>query len=293
MDMCDGVIVIPINEFPSSVGSVREAIKEKRLWLQSTFECFKEETAQWKRKHVATSTKKMAPTSSQQRTQIGVKELSCEALVRKDMTSLMNKLTATNKEHIISQMKASVREHIPHVYVDVVWEFMLLCPDIQPLYCDVLLQLSCIMDMRPRLHAIWDAYCMRKEWIPPFDSVATSNEQYDDFCDHVKWKKHASAKIKGFIQMSKRLLLPIECQERILDELLSVLVATYPGTVKLSEIYVDQLTSCLSMCSATLCSTEKVKKLITEWKNVATSTPPSLRFKVYDLYDLLVKRCER
>lgn len=269
---CNDLVEVRVQSFPSAVNAPK--LKEKLQWLQTTFQCFKGGSShEWKRHKVH------QPSSShhQQRPKIGSKELDCEVITKKEVTSLMNKLTTTNKDHICKQLKATLREQFVQVYVDTIWDFMLMCPDQQSLYTDVLLQLSCHIDVKSALKKIIDEYVSSKGWVP--HSFAVGSVDYDEFCDTVKWKKHAIAKIKAIALLCrKQLLHPAihgELINRIIDDSRE---SSREGMYNQFEVYIELLLASPNI-------PRSYDQTICEWKNVATSLNPSLRFKIYDLYE--------
>lgn len=283
--MDNDLIVVEVHDFQHITSSQDASLRKKAEWLKSTFECFKSDAVpQWKKKGVVMS--KPMPV---QRQKIGNKELSCEAIARKDIMSLMNKLTATNKDHIFNQLKSSLRENYAELYVKCIWDFMLLCPEQQNVYSDILLQLSCYIDVHSTIQQIWEEYVSDKAWIPP-NTEPDDLHDYDVFCDHVKWKKQSIAKVKGWMIFCKRLLLPNSCQSVLGQELFcSCDTFINKQQYKGADIAAEQLTAFVQSCNS---PDDAMVNCVSCWKNVATSFPPSLRFKIYDLYDLVHRKNE-
>lgn len=286
--MDSDLIVIPRSSFPRSVHDHDKGLLDKYTWLKSTFKCFtNDNTSQWKKKHYNV----VATTPSNHnavRNKIGGKDLSCESIARKDVMSLMNKVTATNKEHIFNQLKTSLREQFAPMYIHVIWDFMLLLPDLQDVYVDVLLQLSCYIDVKVHITHIWESYIGDQQWVP----MSVDDTGYDEFCDHVKWKKQSVAKVKGFCMFIKKLLLPESCY----DILISSLIRTCEDVIhqkhhKHAEMLVDQIATFVS-CAPSHCCKEGIVQNATTWKHMASDMPPALRFKLYDFYDLVTRKYE-
>lgn len=281
--MDNDLIVVEVHDFPRITSCQDDVLRKKAEWLRNTFECFKTDAIpQWKRKG---SIPKPLPV---QRQKIGNKELSCEAIARKDVMSLMNKLTATNKDHIFAQLKSSLRENYADIYVKCIWDFMLLCPEHQNTYSDILLQLSCYIDVHTTIQYIWDQYIQNTSWVPLTSNDIHNIDNYDIFCDHVKWKKQAIAKVKAFMIFCKRLLLPNSCQNVLAQHLFDTCkTLLQEDNYKVAEMIIEQITALIQSYNAT---NDGVQNTVTGWKNVATNFPPSLRFKIYDLHDLIQRK---
>lgn len=280
--MDNDLVVVQVSEFPVKVQLSSETLMQKVKWLRASFDCFKATSAppatqQWKKGNVATS----------HRPVIGTKELSCEAMTKKTMFSLMNKLTQTNKDHIVQQLKATLRVQCADMYVSTVWEFMILCPDHQNLYCDVLLQLSCYMDVRSYISNLWSQFISQPEW----KCTSSGDEGYEDFCEHVKWKKQTISKIKGYGIFVKKLLLSQESLSEFGDTLTAYINDVITHNEKGTDMYVEFLISLVANSGYAYKHT-RLLNTVCCWKDVATNFLPSLKFKVYDLCELVHKKFE-
>lgn len=284
--MTNDLIILEVHDFPAVI-TQDVHLFAKAQWLKSQFDCFRTDNVPMWKKRQNTHHAKPSPLP---RPKIGNKEMSTEAIAKKEATSLMNKLSMTNKDHIFTQLKSSIREQHADVYTTIIWDFMLLCPDQQPLYCDILLQLSCYISVHPHVTRIWDNYISHKAWIPP--QIDESNGTYDDFCDHVKWKKQAIAKVKGFVGLCRKTLLPSECCTTLLTELLATCSKSLSkNDHKETEVFIDQLFAFLHSSAHVYCDST-VLEVATKWRALAPTLSPALKFKLYDLHDLVIKKNE-
>jgi hypothetical protein len=286
--MDNGPIVIELDQF-LRIGNCRtsEVLVQKASWLQQTFECFQETEnsapkPRWN--------KVERPSRKADKPRIGNRDLSNEAIARKDFLGLMNKLSSTNKEHMIKQMRASLRPEFKTMYVQIIWDFMLRAPDFQDIYSDVYLNLSCNIDIRDDIQELWTNYFTSKNWIPP-TSILENNEEYDEFCEYVKWKKRAIAAIRGWIYMCRKMLLDQKCEQQLFAALVAdVNERVQAGPCKVLEVLLEQL---LAFLAHTNHDMHAITPCIGVWSERAPSMPPSMRFKLYDVRDIVVRKNER
>lgn len=252
-----------------------QKFREKAKWLMDSFTCFQDEKPQ---PRVASSARPK---------KIGDRDMSSEKLTQKTLMTLMNKLTKSNKEHIISQVRNSFRPEFAGMITNTIWDFMLLCPEHQDVYADVLLMLT--PHVSEHVQNIWDKYFTNRNWI--IQELDTTD--YDDFCEHVKLKKRALAEITGFGAF---------CKKRILNasETIGKLVTVFlhdcdhyinnfrQESMKKLELSLDEFSTALgiNMCA---CG-EDVRRYVAVWMDVANSLPPVIRFKIYDINDRCTKK---
>jgi hypothetical protein len=241
-------------------------LKEKVKWLLDTFECFHSDRPPT---HVVM--KAQEQRNSRRPRRIGDRDLSSESLTKKSIMTLMNKLSPTNKEHIVTQVRSSFRAEYAEMITTTVWEFMLLCPEHQDIYTDVLMMLTPHVNIY--IQHIWDKYVAEKGWFIRECKL----EEYDDFCEYVKIKKRALASVKAFSCLVKKRILPhsiiIELSHSLYDECNNMVMNEAVTENKKFELLLEEL----MLLPATFD--------VQSWKERAPSFPPPIRFKIYDLYD--------
>lgn len=261
--------VVPLSVFLTAAKCTpfSKELKNKVKWLLDTYECF--------------HTDRPPVHIEQQRhnrrvRRIGDRDLSTENLTKKSMMMLMNKLSATNKEHIIKQVRNAFRAEYAEMITHTVWEFMLLCPDHQDIYSDVLIMLTPHINMY--IHEIWEKFVATDGWI-----IRVCNmEEYDDFCEYVKLKKRALAAVRGFMQLSKKNILPPSVMEilanKVHEQCDQEIKGCSPESMKKVELLLEEVA---------ILPTPPPQ--IKDWLELASTLPPSIRFKIYDIND----RCSK
>lgn len=258
-----------IDEFHRVYKTVTKSkeLVEKALWIVKTFECFRSDKPPPHKQY------KPSPQISTRKSLIP-KDLSIEANTTRHITTLMNKLSPKNKEHIISQVRSTFREDHANMVVDIIWDFMLRSPEHQDLYTDVLLILT------PYVSPFITAIC--NKWLVSPDTWSFGNNDittdYDDFCDSVKRKQRAVSAIRGFGYFLKKRLISPDTYKSIISALhgaCSYLITQTPSHQ--FEVVIEQFKAAIPAVAATFD--------ISRWIELAPSLPPSARFKIYDIRD--------
>jgi len=276
------IIVVEKEHFSGIQVCPSDKFIQKAQWLRQTFQCFQESDGcgKWHKPHHTAA----VPKVSQHRTRIGTCELSIENFTKKDIVSLMNKLAPTNKEHIIKKLKSTFRPEFAKMYVEIIWDLMLRSPDYQDIYADVLLGLSCDDGMLQHVRNVYTDYVSTHPWVPASECIP-STEEYDDFCDYVKWKKRTLAAIKACVQLCRKMLLSQDHEVRFLQDITSSADKAFiENDHRMFDIHVEQILTFAKVATTT------TVKIHPEWLASAPQLAPSTRFKIYDLQDILSKK---
>lgn len=206
---------------------------------------------------------------------IGNRELSREAIARKEFLALINKLSPQNAAAIITQGQSSIRPDFINMYVDMIWDAMLRSPEFQSLYVDMLVAIDKKHSVFGDIQRIWEAYLSQQAWIP----ITQDSGGYDDFCDHVKAKKRAIASIRAWIQLTDRQI----CKEDVSTILLAKLIEGGPTDITLDGLIEFYRANCT-------CLTTSTRDTLRAWHIAAHELQPMTRFKLYDLWDIVPKK---
>lgn len=265
----NSITVIDHMEFHKVCPAPSSELMEKAQWLIKTYECFRSDKPP---PHKQRERRIEKPQPSSTRTCIGKKELTTEAIAKKQITTLMNKMSPQNKDHIISQVRTSFRTQCADIYVATIWEFMLICPEHQDLYTDVLLMLP--PEVNTYITDILYDWLNNKRWL----INVPDDDDYTGFCDYVKSKKRGIAAIKGFGYFVKKRLIDAELFTGILHGMYeSANTLLHDGSLRQFEVVLEQFK---------VASLSAIARFdIEEWISFAPSLPPSIRFKIYDLRD--------
>lgn len=225
----------------------------------------------------------------EQRPRIGVRELSREDMVCKDILSHLNKLSKTNVESIIRSLRTSFYlDYLQH-YISITWDMMYKQPDFQPLFVMVLNNVRALL-VTPVSLAEFDAlltkncctYLDEQGWIPP-PAILCPTADYDDFCDYVKWKKKSQGMLKAVLTlMTSHLIEPRfeDVFERISDSL--QLCADVPDVdLRILECILDALLICVRSTKCIDVSDEWLQ----QWMDKSQTWPKNAKFKMLDLQE--------
>lgn len=133
-----------------------------------------------------------------ERTKIGNKDTSKEAVLLKDFQSLLNKLTHKNYNAIVIKIKRIFDEEYLSLFIELLWTYLQKQPEFQGLYIQILesfyplLQDDRIIEMGTHWNNLWRSYIASKKWQLSRELVEQSHN-YQDFCDYVKEKKRLLA----------------------------------------------------------------------------------------------------
>jgi len=116
--------------------------------------------------------------------------LNEEGIIRKDFLAYLNKLSHTNQDKIYENiLKHTKTKYLP-IYIQMIWEIMLIQHDYQYLYINLLEQMSKTMDCQTELlnqyDTLWKQYIQDQGWLL---TTHKNQEAYDDFCDYIKEKE--------------------------------------------------------------------------------------------------------
>jgi hypothetical protein len=201
MEIMDEPTVIPFSVLLNGLNTILLRTPNPILQeILAKYPCFQEKTdhrfgsnSKWN--HGTHFSKKTPHSSSmKERPKIGNKDTSKEAILKKDIQSLLNKLTHQNYEIILKQIKGHF--HVDHMelFMSILWNAIQLQPDFQELYIHMLQQIyhsvqdEWVILLNAQWNTIWCHYIEQHQWKLPYDLVERSHN-YNDFCDYVKEKK--------------------------------------------------------------------------------------------------------
>lgn len=133
-----------------------------------------------------------------ERTKIGNLDTSRENIFKKELISILNKLTNANLDTIIRQTRVCFQVDLMDIFVQTLWGYFQRQPEFQPLYVKLLesvyqlLSDDDILEMNLLWSKIWNSYQQDEQWKMEYQLVEQSHN-YDDFCEYVKEKKKKNA----------------------------------------------------------------------------------------------------
>jgi hypothetical protein len=286
--------------------NIPESIKLKADTLQKSFTCFQEN--QDTRQHISKNDSKWTRNNAQQRPSqprsqlstrtekpfIGVsREISKEERIKRDFMGFINKLSEGNRKNISLYFENNLQISYIEIYVRLLWEAMLRSEDFQNLYIECLEEISKKCEnqdeINTKLTDIWIIYVNDKKWLP-IESLI--NEQdYDDFCDFVKWKKTSITYIQGFSKCIVKSWLTDTLYDDLLRELIDsihIFFINSPEGCKVIDALLDQLLIVLEHTNKL--QDEPVHIFIFSLEDNVPTFRPSTRFKIYDIKEFLNRK---
>lgn len=217
---------------------------------------------------------------------------SCTAdPAKRKFLPLLNKLTDRNHASIMAQVQELVIETAIDVSqcVDLLWRISLSSPSYQALYADVLNIIASVKGAGIVQQALTDKYHefydVVNNFVPPEDMV---HDDYDEFCDYVKWKKQNMAGIKFIILLEKRGYID-GCIANLTKRLLNISDQMLEQEKYVHvDVLLDQLLEVYSALQSTT-ECDVITTFVQKWTPVCESFKPSTRFKFYTFTDILEK----
>ena len=294
--MCQEDKILRLDQFLALQHSLSKAdnLEKKAEELKRDYGCFQDESQnRWQRSangkayEPSTSTHKQAQRTD--KVKIGVRDLSRDSIARKDFLALMNKLSPHNQNTIMHTLKHVFREDCLDTYVQVLWDQMQRSVAFHELH---VLVIHCIQqlvgkteDWGQKWKHVWHDYVATSQWVP--EPHLLVEEDYDEFCDFVKWKKRMIASLHAFQLLDKHGWIT-NVTSTLVDAILSVLqeeLSKCPSGNKVVDAYFEFLMALLKdQASVSPSSKDKLHDLAAV---PADPLRPATRFKLYDLQEQL------
>ena len=286
--------------------------KDKASELQSAYKCFFEIPAHIGNGNSGNNAKfnsmhqprwKRAPrretVSLAQRPQIGGAATSKDVQVKREFTSLINKLTYANRDNIFKEIKKVLNAEYISVYVPVLWDMMQRMVDLHKLYIDVFMMLEC----NDECVNLWSMYVNNKQWLPPSDCSSVeeqATQDYDEFCDFMKWKKRAIASISALSALescgilNNNLDVLFTLTGLVLNDADTLLEQCPTSThdIQIANALMEQIFmihKCAKSCKRSDVLA-KISAFAEKYKIKSGLIAAMVRFKILDLYDVCTKK---
>lgn len=249
--------------------------------LRAKYSCFREDVGGDRRRAITNHADdgwRKKPIVALERPKIGTRELSREAIAKKEFVAALNKLSPANKANVIRSIH--IREDFGEMYIRLLWDAFLRSPDYQQTYLEVIDHIASTIGAdatKSAFEELWETYLADQAWIP----VIEENENYDEFCDYVKAKKRSLASLNAWILLTKYGIINAtsELLERIYMDCDNRIETRDKS--KILEVLLE-----LMIESVRAGASSKNTRRGMHWKEVASEFPPAIRFKIYDLYDI-------
>jgi hypothetical protein len=238
------------------------------------------------------------------------KELLVKINKKREFFSLINKLSTHNKAQIYKNIDAqhnSVANLTEYgsQYIQIVWDMMLRMGDLQKLYVELLLMFKKTDEriIKHEIHEVWKAYIDLQLHLPPTNiDVQCEQNEYDEFCDFVKWQKRSSLAIHAFHQF----ILHDMIDETVLKSMAHELVASLEELLRNATKNAHVINAMLDQIHAMFVCIIETMQLRTQPQSYvpvynmlhqfissacksADMLPPIVKFKVIDIYEYVQK----
>ena len=304
MEIMDEPTVIPFSDVLACLNTTTHRTSNPILQeILAKYPCFHEKTdnrfgnySKWN--HGTHLSKKSTHSISlKERPKIGNRDTSKEATLKKDVQSLLNKLTHQNYETILKKIKDHFHVDYIELFMSIIWNAIQLQPDFQDLYIRMLRHIYTSVEdewvtlSNQQWDTIWKNYIQQHQWKLPYDLVERSHN-YNDFCDYVKEKKRLISIAQAwarFINLGLIQTEPFQLISQILQHIHEDLQVENPIHLMCIECYIEQCKEYYKTLRFNLQKKipERTSRYILDMKEL--ELPKSCYFKVIDFIELLEK----
>ena len=278
--MNDSIIKIDISYFQdryNQIEEIPENIKNKAVELNDTYSCFKsyyDPKMIWVKKNY---NKKEKPITTKNRFHIIIPDFTDNSMLKRKLVGLLNKITTKNKNTIYESIKEIIEANEKNSVFEIIWEYIKLNEN--SLYTNILTFFDENI-LQDNIDAKWKNYIELREWDPPktiYDNdILLLNDEYDLYCDYVKWKKNINNLNKIWIKFK---LSEIHFLLEVLFEHTIDILKEKKVYKHILDIFLEQLFKILSVT--------KTPEIIDKIKEIDISNfNNSTKFLIYNILDL-------
>lgn len=215
--------------------------------LIANYPCFQDKIESQPRWVSAKKQRSIMPVLKE-RPKIGIQDSSTSASIKKELQSLLNKLTHSNFQTILSKVIHMFDMTYVSVFIDIIWNYLQRQPDFQPLYIQMIekiyeqLSEDSYIEIGNVWNTIWRKYLSSKEWKLNKELVEQSHN-YNDFCDYVKEKNRLVSTIQAWARLINLGIVSADPYELFYDILYHMVKELNPSSkvdASCLECYVEQ-----------------------------------------------------
>ena len=278
--MNDSIIKIDISYFQdryNQIEEIPENIKNKAVELNDTYSCFKsyyDPKMIWVKKNY---NKKEKPITTKNRFHIIIPDFTDNSMLKRKLVGLLNKITTKNKNTIYESIKEIIEANEKNSVFEIIWEYIKLNEN--SLYTNILTFFDENI-LQDNIDAKWKNYIELREWDPPktiYDNdILLLNDEYDLYCDYIKWKKNINNLNKLWIKFK---LSEIHVLLEVLFKHTIYILKENKEYKHILDIFFEQLFKILSVT--------KTPEIINKIKDIDISKfNSSAKFLIYNILDL-------
>lgn len=194
-----------------------EIITEKVNNLLKKYSCFNsiyDPKMIWEKKKY----NKKENKQTKNRFHIIIPDFTDNSILKRQLTGHLNKLSSKNKTIIYEKINEIIISNNTEEFFQLIWSY--IKTDDNDLYFAILnfFEEEFLIKM---INKMWDNYIENKEWIPPDyimkNNILLLNDEYDMYCNYVKWKKEINIINSTWIKLKKNLDL-------LLNDILDIMI---------------------------------------------------------------------
>jgi hypothetical protein len=280
--MSEHIIKIDIEQFKNEYNNTTDIpgnILEKVAEIKSTYTCFNsfyDPKMIWAKKIYNNKDKYNKP-KAKNRFHIIIPEFSKTSEIKRSLIGYLNKLSHKNKENIYEKIREIINNN---VMLDEIFNIILnyIKTSEDDIYCNIL-ELFDKDYVALNIDKIWNNYLTNKEWNPPQyvyeNNLLLLNDEYDLYCDYIKWKKniHNMNKVWAKYKNDELIVLLNNIYNHI-EEIINEDVHKYILDILLEQIY-------------KLLSIKNYPEIIDKIKNIDIKNfDSSTKFFIYNIIEL-------
>jgi hypothetical protein len=280
--MSEQIIKIDIEQFKNEYNNITDIpgnILEKVAEIKSTYTCFNsfyDPKMIWAKKIYNNKDKYNKP-KAKNRFHIIIPEFSKTSEIKRSLIGYLNKLSHKNKENIYEKIREIINNN---VMLDEIFNIILnyIKTSEDDIYCNIL-ELFDKDYVALNIDKIWNNYLTNKEWNPPQyvyeNNLLLLNDEYDLYCDYIKWKKniHNMNKVWAKYKNDELIVLLNNIYNHI-EEIINEDVHKYILDILLEQIY-------------KLLSIKNYPEIIDKIKNIDIKNfDSSTKFFIYNIIEL-------
>jgi hypothetical protein len=280
--MSEQIIKIDIEQFKNEYNNITDIpgnILEKVSEIKSTYTCFNsfyDPKMIWAKKIYNNKDKYNKP-KAKNRFHIIIPEFSKTSEIKRSLIGYLNKLSHKNKENIYEKIREIINNN---VMLDEIFNIILnyIKTSEDDIYCNIL-ELFDKDYVALNIDKIWDNYLTNKEWNPPQyvyeNNLLLLNDEYDLYCDYIKWKKNIHNMNKVWVKYKNdELIVLLNNIYNHVEEIINEDVHKYILDILLEQIY-------------KLLSIKKYPEIIDKIKNIDIKNfDSSTKFFIYNIIEL-------
>ena len=280
--MSEQIIKIDIEQFKNEYNNITDIpanILDKVVEIKSTYTCFNsfyDPKMIWAKKIYNNKDKYNKP-KTKNRFHIIIPEFSKTSEIKRSLIGYLNKLSHKNKENIYEKIKDIIdKKEILEELFNIILNYIKTSED--DIYCN-LLDLFDKDYVALNINKIWENYLNNKEWNPPAyvyeNNLLLLNDEYDLYCDYIKWKKniHNMNKVWAKYKNEELIVLLNNIYEHA-NYIINEDVHKYILDILLEQIY-------------KLLSIKKYQEIIDKIKNIDIKNfDSSTKFFIYNIIEL-------